>query len=332
MLKKSMAAEAVDVGAELMRLTNNIMSRMLLRQRCSDSKSEADEVRKMVMELNQRGSKFNLLDTFWFCKYVDLQGFGKRLKDARNRFDLMMERIMKEHEDERNKRNEKAVDGDHAAEKDILDIYEDERSELRLTRENKKAFIMNIFRAGTDTSSATVEWGLSELINHPDVMEKARQEINIVVGKNRVVEESNFANLPYLQAIIKEVLRLHPTGPLVVRESSEDCTVAGYRIPAKTRVFVNFWLIGRDPNYWENPREFRPERFLSEEWNPEIPMLDLRGQNFHLLPFGSGRRSCPGATFALQFDPTTLAAIIQCFELKVGDGGMVLLTWMRDLD
>ncbi|GLT37153.1 hypothetical protein SLA2020_114870 [Shorea laevis] len=163
--------------------------------------------------------------------------------------------------------------------------------------------------------------GLSELINHPDVMEKARQEINIVVGKNRVVEESDFANLPYLQAIIKEVLGLHPTGPLVVRESSEDCTVAGYRIPAKTRVFVNLWSIGRDPNYWENPTEFRPEKFLSEEWNPKIPMLDLRGQNFHLLPFGSGRRSCPGATFAPQFVPTTLAAIIQCFELKVGDGG-----------
>lgn len=106
-----------------------------------------------------------------------------------------------------------------------------------------------------------------------------------------------------------------------MRESSEDCTVAGYRIPAKTRVFVNLWSIGRDPNYWENPREFRPERFLSEEWNPEILMLDLRGQNFHLLPFGSGRSSCPGATFALQFVPTTLAAIIQCFELKFGDEG-----------
>lgn len=325
MLMKSTADEAVDVGAELMRLTNNIMSRMLLGQRCSDSKSEADEVRKMVKELNQLGAKFNLSDTFWFCKYVDLQGFGKKLKDARNRFDAMLERIMREHEDTRKKRKEIGDEDDRSAEKDILDIlldiYEDERSERRLTRENVKAFIMNIFGAGTDTSSATIEWGLAELINHPIVMEKARQEIDFVVGKNRIVEESDIANLPYLQAITKEVLRLHPTGPLVVRESSEDCIIAGYKIPAKTRVFINLWSLGRDPNYWENPSEFRPERFLSDEWNPKIPMQDVRGQHFHMLPFGRGRRSCPGATFALQFAPSTLAAIIQCFQLRVGNGG-----------
>lgn len=321
-LKRAEAKEAVDVGGELMRLANDVMSRMLLRTRCSDTENEADDVRKLVKELNTLGAKFNLSDSIWFCKNFDLQGFEKKLKDARDRYDAMMERIMREHEDARKRKKETGDEGDTV--KDLLDIlldiYEDENAEKRLTRENIKAFIMNIFGAGTDTSSIAVEWGLAELINHPITMEKVRQEIDSVVGRSRLVQESDIANLPYLQAVVKETLRLHPTGPLIVRESLEDCTIAGYRIPAKTRLFVNIWSIGRDPNHWENPLEFRPERFTSEEWTASSNMVDVRGQRFHLLPFGSGRRSCPGASFALQFVPTTLAALIQCFEWKVGDG------------
>lgn len=153
-------------------------------------------------------------------------------------------------------------------------------------------------------------------------MEKARQEIDLVIGKNRIVEESDIVNLPYLQAIVKETLRLHPTGPLVVRESAEDCIIGSYLIPAKTRMFVNLWSLGRDPDHWENPQEFRPERFMTEEWNRKGQFVDVRGQYYHMIPFGSGRRSCPGATLALLFVPTTLAAIIQCFELGVGDGNV----------
>ncbi|EEF29985.1 cytochrome P450, putative [Ricinus communis] len=295
-LSKAAAKDAVNIGGELMRLTNNIMSRMVLRTRCSGKDDEADEVRKLVKELNELGAKFNLSDSIWFCKNLDLQGFEKRLKDARDRYDSMIERIIKEHEEARKKKE--MDDGDTAVNFSIS---------------------QNIFGAGTDTSSITVEWGLAELINHPHVMEKARLEIDSVVGNTRLVEESDIANLPYLQAIVKEVLRLHPTGPLIVRESSEDCTIAGYTIPAKTRLFVNIWSLGRDPNHWENPLEFKPERFTGEEWSAKNNMLDVRGQHFHLLPFGTGRRSCPGASFALQFVPTTLAAMIQCFEWRVGD-------------
>ncbi|XP_065856384.1 cytochrome P450 93A2-like [Euphorbia lathyris] len=320
-LSKAETKAEVNVGGELMRLTNNIISRMMLRTRCSDDKDRADEVRMLVKELNELGAKFNLSDTIWFCKHLDLQGFEKRLKDARDRYDDMMEKIIKEHEDAR-KINKEMSDADKDLLDILLDIYEDENAERRLTRENVKAFIMNIFGAGTDTSSITVEWGLAELINHPDVMEKARIEIDTVVGKARLVQESDVVNLPYMQAIVKEILRLHPTGPLIVREASEDCTIGGYTIPAKTRLFVNIWSLGRDPNHWENPLEFRPERFTSEEWvgNGKSTMLDVRGQHFHLLPFGMGRRSCPGASFALRLVPTTLAALVQCFEWKVGDG------------
>lgn len=147
-------------------------------------------------------------------------------------------------------------------------------------------------------------------------MEKAKQELHSVVGKNRLVEESDIANLPYLQAILKETLRLH-SSPLIVRESSESCTINGYEIPPKTQLYVNVWAIGRDPNHWENPLEFKPERFVDKERSVSC---DLRGQNFQLLPFGSGRRSCPGTTLALLMVQTTLGCMIQCFDWKVNGG------------
>ncbi|KAA8517013.1 hypothetical protein F0562_017169 [Nyssa sinensis] len=324
LLKKAKAGEAVDVGGELIRVTNNVISRMIMSERCSENENEAGDVRKLVQETAELTGKFNLSDFIWFCKNLDLQGFGKRLKDVRNRFDEMMERIIKEHQDARKRKTKTKIGDGGDAVKDVLDILldisEDESSEMKLTRENIKAFILDIFAAGTDTSAITTEWALAELVNHPHNMEKAREEIDSVIGKDRLVAESDIANLPYLQAIVKETLRLHPTGPLIVRESSEDCTIAGYKIPAKTRLFVNVWAIGRDPNHWDNPLEFQPERFVSEEGSGKS-QLDVRGQHFHLLPFGSGRRGCPGTSLALQVIQTTLAAMIQCFEWKVGDGG-----------
>lgn len=173
--------------------------------------------------------------------------------------------------------------------------------------------------AGTDTAAITIEWALVELINNPHVMEKARQEIDSVTGKSRLIQESDIPNLPYMRAIIKETLRIHPTVPVIVRESSESCKVYGYEIAAKTVLFVNLWSMGRDPKLWENPLEFRPERFMCEENNK----FDMRGQNFQLMPFGTGRRGCPGASLALQAVPTNLAAMIQCFEWKVGGDGTV---------
>ncbi|KAK9005833.1 hypothetical protein V6N11_043253 [Hibiscus sabdariffa] len=311
MEKKASTGEKVDVGGELVRLTNNIVSRMAMNQTCSDNEDEAEEVRKLVEATAELTGQFNLQDFIWFCKNLDLQGMKKRLKHVHDKFDSMMDKIIKEHEEARKRK-------DHDTVKDLLhillDTSEDENSEMKLTRENIKAFILDIFTAGTDTSAITIEWALSELINHPNIMEKARQEMDIVVGKNRIVEESDISNLPYLQAVVKETLRLHPTGPMIVRESSQDCTIGGYEIPAKTRLFVNVWAIGRDPNHWDNPLEFRPERFVEGSGKNQI---DVRGQHFHLLPFGSGRRSCPGTTMALQVVQTSLAAMIQCFEWKV---------------
>ena len=177
-------------------------------------------------------------------------------------------------------------------------------------------FWQNIFGAGTETQSVTMEWALSELLTHPAAMAKARQEIEQVVGNNRIVEESDLPNLPYIRSVIKETLRLHPGGPFIARESSKDCTVGGYHVPANTRLFINTWAINRDPAHWDEPHLFRPERFMGEKKD-----VDVRGQNFEVLPFGSGRRGCPGVNLALLTVPTTVAALVQCFDWKVGEDG-----------
>ncbi|KAL8127576.1 hypothetical protein AgCh_014471 [Apium graveolens] len=152
---------------------------------------------------------------------MDLQGIKKRLVDIHERFDKIMERIIEEHRELRSKRKENGNGGD--VEKDLLDILldisEDESLEIKLSRENIKAFILDVYVAGTDTTAVTTEWALAELINHPNIMKKAVQEIDNVVGHNRLVEESDITSLPYLQAIVKETLRLHPAVPLTVRET-----------------------------------------------------------------------------------------------------------------
>ncbi|CAK9180595.1 unnamed protein product [Ilex paraguariensis] len=143
-------------------------------------------------------------------------------------------------------------------------------------------------------------------------MKRAQEEIEIKVGKNKWVEESDINNLVYLQAIVKETLRLYPPGPLSVpHEAMEDCNVGGYHIPKGTRLLVNVWKLHRDPRIWSDPETFMPERFLTNHTE-----VDVGGQQFEYTPFGSGRRSCPGMTFAMQVTHLTLARLLQGFDFK----------------
>ncbi|GKD64517.1 cytochrome P450 93A3-like protein [Tanacetum coccineum] len=273
---------AVDLGGELVKVSNNVITRMVMSERYY----------------------------IWLFKTLDLQGFMKRSIDTCGRFDALIEQIMKELEEARKCGTREMKDLLDI----LLDIEQDKSLEIDLTRENIKALIPNLFAGGTETSASTIEWAMAKLINHPNIMKKATEEIDQVVGKNRSLQESDTQNLPYLQAIVKETLRLHPSVPLIPRQSTKDCIMGGYHIPAKTNIFVNAWALGRDPNYWENPLEFIPERFLISE-------LDVREQYFHMLPFGSGRRMCPGISLALPVIQTTLGAMIQCFEWKAGKDG-----------
>ncbi|GJY60462.1 cytochrome P450 93A3-like protein [Tanacetum coccineum] len=232
--------------------------------------------------------------------------------DIRTRFDALMERILREHQEARKQKDIGQV-------RDLLDVLldisEDENMEMKLTTNNIKAFILDIFATGTDTSTITVEWTLAELINHPNIMKKAVEELDQVVEKNRLLQESDIPNLPYLQAIVKESLRLHPVVPLIQRLSTEDCTLSGYHIPANTTIFINVWEgLGETRLIGKPLSQLMPERFENQQ-------LDVRGQHFHLVAFGGGRRMCPGTSLALMEVHVTLGSMIQCFDWKAGKDG-----------
>ena len=164
---------------------------------------------------------------------------------------------------------------------------------------------------GFDTTTVTMTWALCLLLNNKEALKKAQVELDEQVGRERQVKETDLKNLPYLQAIVKETLRLYPAAPLLVpHESIEDCTVAGYHIPKGTRLIVNVQKLQRDPLVWEDPFEFRPERFLTSQKN-----FDVRGQNPQLIPFGNGRRMCPAISFALQIIYLTLSNFLHGFEI-----------------
>ncbi|CAL5432788.1 unnamed protein product [Camellia sinensis] len=167
---------------------------------------------------------------------------------------------------------------------------------------------------GTETTSNAIEFSMAEMMNKPEVMKKAQEELETVVGKDSIVEESHINKLPYLQAILKEVLRLHPVLPLMVPHCpSQTCIIGGYTIPKGARVFINVWAIHRDPSIWENPLEFRPERFLDGKWG-------YRGADFNYFPFGSGRRMCAGIAMAERMFLFSLASILHSFDWKLPEG------------
>ncbi|KAL4566634.1 hypothetical protein LXL04_030754 [Taraxacum kok-saghyz] len=180
-----------------------------------------------------------------------------------------------------------------------------------------------VFVAGTDTTFTTLEWAISELVRHPRAMKRLLQELReIAQGRSRITEEDFENNQhPYLEAVLKESMRLHTPLPLLApRESTQDVKLMGYDITAGTRVMINAWAISRDPNIWEEPEEFRPERFLNSS-------IDYKGLHFEFLPFGGGRRRCPGIQFAMAINKLALANLVYKFEFKVPNEGK-----LEDLD
>ncbi|OEL30836.1 3,9-dihydroxypterocarpan 6A-monooxygenase [Dichanthelium oligosanthes] len=329
-LASSARGEAVDLTRELIRLSNISIIRMVASTVPGSVTDEAQELVKAVAELV---GAFNVDDYIALCRGWDLQGLRRRAVDVHRRFDLLLEEILRHKEETREARRLLALGGDHddkkkmieaatTKHKDLLDILmdkaEDKTAEVKLTRDNIKAFIIDVVTAGSDTSAAMVEWMLAELMNHPEALRKVVEEIDAVVGGDRIAGEADLPRLPYLMAAYKETLRLHPAAPIAHRQSSEEMVIRGFTVPPQTAVFINVWAIGRDPTFWEDPLAFRPERFMP---GGAAESLEPRGQHFHFMPFGSGRRGCPGMGLALQSVPAVLAALVQCFHWATTTGG-----------
>ncbi|XP_077213246.1 cytochrome P450 monooxygenase 76AD131-like isoform X2 [Tasmannia lanceolata] len=178
---------------------------------------------------------------------------------------------------------------------------------------------------GVDTTSTTLEWAMAEMMHKPEIMKKAQEELDAVVGKDNILEDYHCVELHYLEAVVKKALRLHPPNVFLIPHSAiESCVVGGYTIPKNTAIFVNLWEIQRDPSLWNNPSEFNPERFLSsatagDKW-------DYRGNDFRYFPFGSGRRICPGISLAEWSLKYVLGTLLHSFNWKLPVGAKIDLS------
>ncbi|EOA40213.1 hypothetical protein CARUB_v10008937mg [Capsella rubella] len=195
-----------------------------------------------------------------------------------------------------------------------MEKRETELGEFRLTRNHTKGILQNVLLAGVDTTSHTITWVMTNLITNPRVLKKVQAEVREVIKKKDDITEEDIEKLEYFKMVIKETFRITPIGPLLIpREASKDLKIGGYNIPKKTWIHVNVWAIHRNPNVWKDPETFIPERFMDSH-------IDYKGLNFELLPFGSGRRICPGMGMGMALLHLTLINLLYRFDWKLPDG------------
>ncbi|XP_058193835.1 cytochrome P450 736A117-like [Rhododendron vialii] len=254
---------------------------------------------------------FDIGDFAPWLKWVNrVNGVYGRAERLAKELDEFLEGVVEEHESRERQGGEREQDFVNV----LLEVQRENVAGIPIHRDSVKALILDVFAAGTDTTSTALEWAVTELLKHPQAMKKLQAEVRRTIQPNQPITEDDLDQMPYLKAVIKETLRLHPPIPLLVpRESTKDVQVMGYDVAAGTRVVVNAWSIGRDPASWDDPEEFRPERFSNS-------LVDFRGHDFELIPFGAGRRGCPGIQFAAAVDELAVANLVHKFDFALPDG------------
>ncbi|PVH39531.1 hypothetical protein PAHAL_5G531000 [Panicum hallii] len=255
----------------------------------------------------------------WLWLVDVVTGLERKARRTSEEIDRLLERVITDHR--RRRRGARRVGDGEDDGRDFVDVLldlsetEDEVvGEVQLDTVTIKATILDMLAAGTDTSYTLLEWAMAELINHPTQMRKLQDEIRTAIGVADRITEDDLPKLPYLKAVIKETLRLHPPVPLLLpRETLEDTELQGYHVPARTRVVINAWAIGRDAAIWEHAEEFMPERFAADGEAEYHKM----GVDFRFLPFGAGRRGCPGVGFAVPANELALASLLYHFDWEV---------------
>ncbi|KAI8549773.1 hypothetical protein RHMOL_Rhmol06G0051400 [Rhododendron molle] len=310
-------------SVEMKRWFEDMILKLAVRLIAGNGQLEVDEgIRKAFRAFFELIGAFTVGDVIPFLRWLDLGGYEKEMKRTGKKMDDLLQEWLDEHK--RRKISGDAVEAD----KDFMDVMLEildggTNNALKFDADTvNKATCQALTLGATDTTTTTLTWAVALLLNNPHVLKKAQEELDSQIGGQRQVEESDVKNLVYIQAIVKETLRLYPpTQLLPPRESIEDCTVGGYHVPAGTTLFVNLWKIHHNPQVWPNPWVFRPERFLMTHKD-----VDLRGNHFELLPFGSGRRGCPGISLGLQIVQFALASLVHAFEIATSDNEPVDMT------
>ncbi|KAL8154041.1 hypothetical protein V2J09_011801 [Rumex salicifolius] len=290
----------IDLNAAFLRLVRNIMVRIVSGRRWDDGGPEDDDVFKPTAFMT-------VCDFLPVLRWFGYGGMEKSFLELHRKRDEYLQGLIDEF------RKKKDGGKEAAMVEELLALQKAEPEYY--TDPILKGILLVMYTAGTDTSARTMEWAMSLLLNHPAVLEKARSEIDVHVPSTRLVADEDLPNLPYLRCIVYETLRLYPVVSLLIPHfSSGDTTVEGYDVPKGTVVVVNAWALHRSPDVWENPLEFKPERFVGVEGNRD---------GFRFMPFGVGRRACPGANLGVRVVMLTLAALIQGFEWEKAEDGAV---------
>ncbi|OVA20565.1 Cytochrome P450 [Macleaya cordata] len=306
----SSSSVPINLSEMMLCLVNNVICRVTFGRKYEGVSNGKSKFHGVLIETQDLLAGFSTADFFpWMGWIHKFDGLEARLEKNFRQLDDFYDKVIDEHLNSQrpNPELEDLVDV-------LLRIQKDPSQGTTLNRDQIKGILTDMFIAGSDTSSATIVWTMTELIRNPTVMKRAQEDVRRNVGNKEVVEESDLPKLSYLKLVIKEAMRLHPPAPLLVpRETTENCTIMGYDIPAKTRVFFNAKAIAKDPKYWENPEVFQPERFLDNN-------IEFKGHNFELIPFGAGRRACPGINFAVVLIELVLANLLHCFDWELPPG------------
>ncbi|KAI7741034.1 hypothetical protein M8C21_022463, partial [Ambrosia artemisiifolia] len=311
-LVKSLAMQrsnTVNLSSMIFMLISTIISRVAVGSRCKDQ----EMLLALVQDAIRISGGFDVYDLFPSITLLPLiTGTRNQMLKIRKKLDEIFDSIILDHQERRLNRN-----SNHESE-DLVDVLvrlkEEGDLQFPLAFDNIKAIILDMFAAGSDTSSVTLEWAMSELIKNPRVMKKAQNELRQALKGRTMIHEQDIQELNYLKLVIKETLRLHPPVPMLLpRECRESCEIGGYYIPVKTKVLINAWMIGRDPNYWIDPESFLPERFTDNSVN-------MIGTDFEYFPFGAGRRMCPGMALGLANVELPLAMLLYHFDWELPNG------------
>ncbi|KAF2565865.1 hypothetical protein F2Q68_00025978 [Brassica cretica] len=300
--------ESVDIARASFVTSLNIISNTFFSTNLGSYDPRTSmELQESVVRIMETIGKPNLANYFPLIGFLDLQGIRKEMKVCSDVLFQVFQGFINARNNEKTTRNE----GDLLD--SLMDLVKENGSELNVN--DIKHFLYDLFLGGTDTNSTVVEWAMAELLRNPMTMAKAQAEMDDVVGPNGVVQESHISDLPYLQAVAKETLRLHPPGPLLAPHKAEtNVEVLGFLVPKNAQVLVNAWYIGRDSSIWENAERFEPQRFLSAR------EIDVKGRDFELIPFGAGQRICPGMSVAMKTVPLILASLLYSFHWKLQNG------------
>ncbi|KAE8782125.1 cytochrome P450 84A1 [Hordeum vulgare] len=315
------SGETVNLGELIFNLAKNVTFRAAFG---AGDGGKQEEFVAILQEFSKLFAAFCIGDFIPWLSWADPQGINVRLRTARAALDQFIDKIIDEHM--MRGRNPDDADADMVdgmlaflpearPNKTAGDGREDLQNTLRLTRDNIKAMIMDVMFGGTETVASAIEWAMAEMMHYPDDLRRLQQELADTVGLDRNVNESDLDKLPFLKCVIKETLRLHPPIPMLNHENAEDCVVDGYSVPRGSRVIINVFAIGRDINAWKDPDMFRPSRFMAGEG--EAAGVDFKGGCFEFLPFGSGRRSCPGMALGLYSLELAVAQLAHGFNWEL---------------